>query len=94
MRGLYRLPPAPVVATRAHRLPAARPLPLSAVSPPRPASSLQTPLPHTHAPRRAAGPAEGERDLRGKVTFWLTIVLRHLAALRPSTASDMKAIVL
>jgi len=27
-----------------------------------------------------------------KVTFWRTIVLRPLAALRPTTASEMKAI--
>ena len=27
-----------------------------------------------------------------KVSFWRTIVLRSLAALRPSTASEMKAI--
>ena len=42
--------------------------------------------------RRAA--AEGERDLRKSDVFCRTIVLRHLVALRPSTASDMKAIVL
>eukprot|EP00966_Prymnesium_polylepis_P095932 2222595-Prymnesium_polylepis.1 len=43
------------------------------------------------ASRRAAG--QGEGDVR-KVPFWRTIVLRNLAALRPSTASDMEAIVL
>ena len=58
------------------------------------AGSAQTPLSRLRLSSLEDVPQRRVGQICRKVTFCRTIVLRHLAALRPSTASDMKAIML